>query len=404
MNRRVRAVVIVAVLATLAGLAIARRGDDAKAVLLETVEQRHVRASVLTSGTLVYERQSLLSPELIGRVREVLVKEGDVVEEGQVLLVLQEDVFRADVDQQRAAVSQQVAAVRRNGLELQTQRRQAARMSELFAARMIDTQRHEQEQQAVALAEVALQSANGALQQARAQMAQSEQRLSKTVIRAPMAGVVVSLSIKPGETAVPSASGIAGSSLLTIADPDSLIIEVNVDEADIGRIRAGQEAALFTAGNPDAAVAANVRDIALTPRQANPLTGKSTSRDYTVRLTLADGGKASPALRPGMSCRAEVYTNTAQTALAVPLQAVFSNNDEDAGGEHGPVAMEHYVFVEQGGRAHRRVVEVGLSDDRFQEIRAGIALGERIVTGPYKQLRHLVPGDALLGTLQGRTP
>jgi hypothetical protein len=67
MNRRLRAVVIVAVLATLAGMAVARRGDDAKAVLLETVEQRHVRASVLTSGTLVYERQSLLSPELIVR-------------------------------------------------------------------------------------------------------------------------------------------------------------------------------------------------------------------------------------------------------------------------------------------------------------------------------------------------
>lgn len=403
MKPRVWAAAAIAGLMVLATIGIARSRDEAKAVVVEAVGHRHVRASVLTSGTLVYERQSLLSPEVIGRVREVLVREGQAVEQGQLLLLLEEGSFQSEVAQQRAHLDQQAAAVARHELELSAQRRKAARIAELFRARLIDAQRHEQEMEAVDLAEIALVSARGSLAQARAQLSQAEQRLAKTAIRAPMAGVVVSLSIKPGETAVPSASGIAGSSLLTIADPASLVTEVHVDEADITRVLADQEASLFAAGDPDTAVAARVRDIALTPRQPSPLSTQAASRDYTVRLHFARGPGG---LRPGMSCRAEIYTESAETALAVPLMAVFSNNTESATGEagHDDPREEHFVFVDTQGRAERRIVELGLADDQHQEIRNGLALGERVVTGPYALLRHLKSGDALAATLQAATP
>lgn len=403
MRSRAWGAIAFATLAALAAVGMARTGAEAKAVDVEAVERKQVRASVLTSGTLVYERQSLLSPEVIGRVREVLVREGEAVEAGQLLLVLEEETFQAEVAQQRAAVAQQVAAVERHALQLSTQRRQAARLRELFEAQLVDAQRHEQEQDAVTLAGIALQSARGSLAQARAQLVQAEQRLARTAIRAPMAGVVVALSIKPGETAVPSASGIAGSSLLTIADPASLVTEVNVDEADIARVRTGQDAALFAAGDPDTAVPARVRDIALTPRQPSPLSTQGATRDYTVRLEL---GRGHEALRPGMSCRAEIYTRSAQSTLAVPLMAVFSNNTEAAApGERGSAReTEHFVFVERDGRAERRVVQLGLADDEYQEISHGVALGDRIVTGPYKLLRHLKPGDLVAATLKGIAP
>jgi HlyD family secretion protein len=103
------------------------------------------------------------------------------------------------------------------------------------------------------------------------------------------------------------------------------------------------------------------------------------------------------ALRPGMTCRAEIFTDSAEQALAVPVQAVMSNNAADTETVAGksPPEEEHYIFVEVDGKAERRVVQVGLSDDSHQEIRSGLKAGENVVIGPYKILRHLKHGEAL---------
>jgi HlyD family secretion protein len=81
----------------------------------------------------------------------------------------------------------------------------------------------------------------------------------------------------------------------------------------------------------------------------------------------------------------------------VPVQAVLSNNSAQtdvARGKPAP-AEEHYLFIDVDGKAQRRVVKVGVSDDSHQEIREGLVAGERVVVGPYKVLRHLKDGEAL---------
>ncbi|NYF35940.1 efflux RND transporter periplasmic adaptor subunit [Stenotrophomonas sp. JAI102] len=368
-----------------------RGGVQGKPVFTEQAQTREIQASILTSGTMVYEHQALLSPEIIGRVQRVLVREGDRVEKGQILLQLDDETLRAEVQQQQAVVAQQRTAVERQQVELAAARRQARRMDQLFDARLIDARMHEQENQAAQVAGITLQSAREQLRQSMAQLEQVQQRQAKATVRAPMSGVVVALAIKEGETAVPSASGIAGSSLLTIADPATLITEVNVDEADIPRVQVGQQAAVFAAGDPDAAVRAEVVHIALTPRVPTPGV-PVTGRNYTVRLRFEADSRLT--LRPGMSCRAEIYTVTAADALAVPLQAVLSSNSEtaDPGSRE---AGQSYVYVSEGNLALRRVVTTGLSDDRYQQIRSGLAVGDRVIVGPYRELRHLRNGDPL---------
>ena len=103
------------------------------------------------------------------------------------------------------------------------------------------------------------------------------------------------------------------------------------------------------------------------------------------------------ALRPGMTCRAEIFTASAAETIAVPVQAVFSNNEAtaDVTPGKGKVDIEHHLFVEKDGKAERRVVEVGLSDDSYQEITSGLKEGEHVITGPYKILRHLKDGEAI---------
>ena len=374
-------------------------GEDGKLVQTEAAEARQVRASILASGNLVFREQAELSPEVIGRVRAILVEEGDRVEAGQVVLQLDEQVFRAEVEQQQASVRQQRIGIERQQLNVDNQRRKFERIKELHGRGLVDQNTFEDARHALEMSEIELRASREALGQTEAILSQARERLAKTEIRAPISGTVVAVHIEVGETAVASSTGIAGSSLMTIADTGTLMTEVNVDEADIARVAVGQDVSVFAAAFPDTALQGSVESIPLAPRSSGMGMAQqgnaSLARSYSVKVRLADPG--SLALRPGMTCRAEIYTASAAEALAVPVQAVFSNNEastEVAPGK-APPEEEHFVFVAADGKAERRVVQVGLSDDSHQEITAGLQPGEQVVVGPYKVLRHLKDGEAL---------
>ena len=113
-------------------------------------------------------------------------------------------------------------------------------------------------------------------------------------------------------------------------------------------------------------------------------------RSFAVKIRLGDPGDVT--LRPGMSCRAEIFSATKEDAVAAPIQSIRVDEDLAAGQTH------RYVFVNRGGVARRVDVEVGLSDDTYQEIKSGLKLGDEVVTGPDRVLRALKDGDRLVVT------
>ena len=365
-----------------------------KAVQTEVVIPRQVRASILASGNLVFREQAQLSPEVIGKVSEVLVEDGDKVEKGQVVLRLDDQVYRAEVEQQEAGLRQQRINIDRRQLSLADADREWKRAKELHARGLLDDKSYDQARYNHDLAEVDLRASREDLKRAEAMLAQSQERLAKTEIRAPISGTVVALAIKVGETAVSSATGIAGSSLMTIADTNTLMTEIYVDEADIANIHVDQAVAVYSAAFPDTAIDGTVESIPLSPRSAVGA-ASTLARDYAVKVRLTNTHDL--ALRPGMTCRAEIFTATADQTLAVPVAAVFSNNsaDADVDPKAKNVGVEHYLFVEKDGKAVRRVVEVGLADDSYQQITQGISQGEHVIVGPYKILRLLKDGESV---------
>jgi len=378
------------------------RDQPAIAVETEPAATHEIKASVLASGNLVYQEQALLSPEVIGKVTEIHVKEGDKVERGQLVLHLDDQTYRAEVAQQEAAVRQQRISIEHQRVNLESQQNQLKRKDELHDKKMIADQQVDDARYAVELAQVDLRNSKEGLDQAEAVLKQYRERLEKTNIRAPIAGTVTAVDIKVGETAVASQIGIAGSTLMTIANTATIMTEVNVDEADIAGIKLGQEVAIHTAAFPDVALSGTVQSIPLSVKRNDAGSGVSMARSYTIKVKLES--TKDLALRPGMTCRAEIYTATTGQSLAVPVQAVMSNNDEktivpDAaakGGRSKPaVKEENYVFVDKGGVADKRIVKTGISDDTRQEILSGIKAGEAVIVGPYKVLRHLASGDKI---------
>jgi HlyD family secretion protein len=384
------------------------RAAPARAVDVEKIAYRDIKLSVLASGHLLYEEQVLLSPEVIGKVSTIFVKEGQQVARGDVLLHLDDQSYRAEVAQQEAAVRQQRINIEQQQLNLANQQNQMKRKVELHRVKMISDSAIDDARFAVDGASIELRNSRSRLEQAEAVLRQSNERLAKTSVRAPIGGTITALEIKVGETAVASQVGIAGSSLMTIANTSTMMTEVNVDEADIAKISVGQEVAIHTAAYPDTQLKGQVAIIPLSPKQTpgGAQTGASLARTYNVKVKLLDTQKLS--LRPGMTCRAEIFTASSGKSLALPLQAVLSNNDENTdvakkkgSRDKAPVKTESWVFVNNAGKAEKRVVTVGVSDDSQQQILSGVKAGEAVVTGPYKILRHLKPGDRITGTAPG---
>jgi HlyD family secretion protein len=356
-------------------------GGSAKEVQTEVVGLHSIQSSVLASGHLQHEDQVKLTTEEIGRVTELLVDEGDRVERGDLLLRIDDEAYRAAVEQNKAQVQLQQIAIERQRLKLENQQKQWERQRMLHEQGLIDQDSFDLVTNELALAKVDLESNREQLSQAKAQLEQAEDRLRKTRVYAPIDGIVTSLDIKVGETAISSSTNIPGSALMTIANPDSIHTEVNVDEADIANVEVGQAADVYAIAYPDRPIKGIIDSIAVSAKVPEGSQGLSFA--VKIRLDPPEGIK----LRPGMSCRAEIYTTTREDVLAVPIQAILVDEDRSQN------ATTYSVFAVRGGAARKVDVQVGLSDDSYQEVEEGLQQGDEIVVGPDRILRTLADGD-----------
>ena len=359
------------------------RGGAPKQLEIEAVAKRVLSPTILASGSLTYETEIRLVSEVIGRVKELRVKEGDQVKKGEILLRLDPAQSLAQVAQLEAALAQSRLNIERQKVTAITLEAKFKRYQTLRGQGVIDANTYEDIASQRDLAQVELTTTGQALKQTEAQLKQAREGLAKTEIRAPLDGRVTALFIKIGETAVPSVTSIAGSDLMVVADTSHLYAEVNVNETDVARVGVGQSAHIVPAAFPDRSWAGTVETVAVSPRQV-----AGQSKSYPVRIRLAD----SPDIRfhTGMSARAEISTrNTdASPSISVPVQAVRyeeSTNKNDK--------AKASVFVIEQGKAISRPVETGAADDSYVEIVKGVAVGEQIATGPARTLRFLHDGD-----------
>jgi HlyD family secretion protein len=356
------------------------RGDSATQVDIAAVERQTVRPTILASGSLAYGTEVNLTAEVVAKVERILVQEGDTVAEGQLLLTLDPESYRNAIERETAGRRQSAIGIDRLRANLRLRDAQYARSQQLAEQQLIDRNRLEEDRLALETARAELASQTESLRRSQAVLGDAFEQLAKTEIRAPMAGRIVELPIKVGETAIPSTNALAGAKLMKIADTSALLAELKVDEADIGKVEVGQQVDVYPAAYPDNALRGAVEKIALAPTIEN----QARSYKVTVRLGNADRMK----LRSGMSARADLYLGGGRQQLAVPVEAVVTESDEKRGERTA-------VWVVRNGRAQKVQVKTGLSDDRWQAIAGGLQAGDRVVTGPAKLLRRLAEGEAV---------
>lgn len=358
-------------------------GNQAPVVETEVLEKRTIRASILASGQIGHEEEALLSTEVIGRVTDLYVKEGDRVEKGQLLLQIDDETIAANVEQQQANVRIQEIAIQAQQLRVENLEKQWNRQQRLHEQGLVDTDTFEIMDNEFAVAKIDLLSRRESLIQAQAILQESENQLDKTRVYSPITGVITSLDIEVGETAISSTTNVPGSSLMTIANPDSVLTEVNVDEADIANVAIGQEVEIVAIAYPNQPMRGVVDSIAMSAKQAEG----SQSLSFVVKILFTDTNDV--VLRSGMSCRAEIFTHQGEPVLATLIQAIRieENLSENL--------TDYNVFIYDDGTARRQQIEVGVADDQYQEVVAGLEEGDQVIVGPDNILRILNDGDSI---------
>ena len=398
-------IIIGALIALVAIAYFKQTGSSADvSVNVESAKIEEIKSSILASGTLIYKEQIELRSEVIGQVSEMLVEEGDRVIKDQVLMRLDPRTFNADVEQQQAYVRIQTIAIERQKQELKNITSKWQRNKNLFERKMIGQDAFELIENQYALARIDLRSREEALTQAQATLDKAMDRLEKTVFRSPIDGIATSVDIKLGETAISGTTNIAGSNLITVADPSSILVEVLVDEADIANIAIDQSSDVFAVAYPDQALEGTVQSIATSAKRSSYRQGLS----FTVKILLE--ATADIDIRPGMSCRAEIFTKIKQDTIAVPIEAIVFedeadessdlNSEQDSEGVTVRAAADNlnatsHVFVLIDGKVSKRNVELGISNDRLQEITSGLAVDDKVVIGPARALSKLKEGDSV---------
>jgi HlyD family secretion protein len=361
---------------------------EGERVVVTPVRAADLRSSILASGNLAFKQTVELRPQVIGQVVQTTVEEGDHVTRGQVVVRLDPSVYEAAVTQREAAVAQQKSAIAAQRVTVANLERNLTRNKDLFAQHMVSADAFDRLGSDLQVARLTLRSQESALAQAEAELNQARENQDKTVIRAPIDGLVTRLSTRVGETVV-AGTNIPGSSLMQIADPSEVLAEVDVDEADINHVHVGQTAEVHALAVPGRVLKGKVRFI----RSSADTDSGHQGHMFTTRIALSIG-KDLP-VRPGMSCRAEIFTDQRTGVLVVPVAAVmYDRNDASKSGvaDQG----EHpYVMIDDQGVARKRYVRTGISDDTSIELVSGLKASDQVVTGPYLTLHHLQDGDSI---------
>ena len=394
------------------GSAASRGGT---AVRLYTVQRGDLVEAVTAPGEIAPRAEVAISARVSARIEELPLNEGQSVRKGEVLVRLDstdlEAVLRA-AEARRAAQAEQIevereqieghkAGIERTKASLRQSKRDLARKHKLLessdvAESIVDEVRSRVEELKADLdaaghtlraSERRLLVLQHNLEVGDAEIVRARDSLSYTTILSPMDGVVTRVNAEVGELVVTGTMNNPGTVILTVADLSQMVVEAEVDEADIGGVREGQHAVVRINAYPDHIFKGKVSTIAL-----NATAG--STKYFETLILLEDSGQR---LYSGLTADVDIEIRRHTAAINLPSQAVLGRPVDDLPTEirdgsanvdqTKTIATVVYLLVD--GEAVVTPVTIGASDATHTVIQSGIKEGDRAIIGPYKVLEGL---------------
>jgi len=291
-------------------------GQNGSAIEYRTAEAQRgdLVVTVTATGNLEPTNQVEVGTEVSGTVRSVEVDYNDVVKAGQVLARLDTTKLEAQAGQSRAAVE----STRANLLLVQATLREAGndmerltRVRQLSGGKMPSLQDFEAAEAALKRAQANESVSKANIAEAEAKLKVDQTNLEKAIIVSPVNGIVLTRSVEPGQTV---AASLQAPVLFTLAeDLTKMELHVNVDEADVGQVKEGQQATFTVDAYPDRTFPARITQVRY---------GSQSSEGVVTYLTVLDVDNSDLSLRPGMTATADIVVQQITDGLLVPNAAL----------------------------------------------------------------------------------
>ena len=327
-----------------------------QARVVESQEQQ-VPLSLRSTGTVHARETAVVSAQVMGRIQQVLVREGDSVRAGQTLVVLDDAALRAQVEQAqagvKAALNMQAAAQTNAALSAST----LGRYKQLESEKSVSPQEMDEVSRRAEAAAASLEATRAQSDAARAQESGARTTMSYTRLVAPFAGVVTARMADPGTMAAP------GVPLLEVDQAGALQLDATVDESVIGAIHKGMKVQVAVDGGASTSGAGT--NLAGTVAEIVPAADPS-SHSFLVKIDLPSSSQT----RAGMYGTAE-FANGARQAILIPRSAVVARGSLNC----------VYVLDDQG-IAQLRYITLGAAQGTFVEVLSGVSAGEKLVDLP----------------------
>jgi HlyD family secretion protein len=390
-----------------------KRGADDKSLLnvadevpltvnVEKPEQRRIIKIVQAPGDVEAVLEVGISSEIVAKIEEMPVQEGDVVKRGDLLCRLNDKNFRAAVESGEATVAKLSAAVLQAEAEYEQAERDChrqARLSEVDATSEVELSNYiTARKRASAILEMRKQE----LVEAEAVLRRVREDLKRTIIASPIDGTIARLTVKEGEVVVTGTMNNPGTVIMTISDLSKMQVRVRVDEVDVPLVKNDQPAKVYLQADQQVPVDARV------VRVGSKGT-KQLGRDVVYFETLLEVLSSDARIKPGMTANVEIEVASQDDAVTVPVEAVVHRMRKDlpesvvqafdaqqAGlGLSERAKQAQYIkvaYVKEGDAAEVRLIDPGIADTRRVEIRSGVKLEDEVVIGPYRSLDQLKDG------------
>ena len=397
----------------------------------EPILRRNLQALVSASGTIQPQLTVDISANVMGRVTQLSVNEGDRVVAGQFLLQIDPESLQSVVERGEASLeasssaqeqAKVIVATARVNLELA--RDNLERQRELWDLQLVSRELFDQAVSEVQLRETELEArevdvstAEQRVNQERATLNSARYDLSELTLVSPIDGIVTRRNIEEGETVVVGTMNNPGTVLLTIADFGILEAELEVDETDIPDVRLGQQTEIEIDALPNRLYRGRVTEIGNSPIQ-DSTQNSSQATNFKVIVTLDED---VPDVRPGFTCTADITTAERTDAVSVPIQATTVREvTVDSQGQivratpgnapsgvtptvsastlTAPIGATQEiegVFLFRNDTVQFTPVVTGIAGERYFETLAGLREGDMVVTGPFNVVRTLDDGSAV---------
>jgi HlyD family secretion protein len=424
-SRKLLYIIIAVVIVVIAGFAFAAHAKKQKPteVTIDKVIKRDITSQVTASGTVAPKTEVTISSEVAGEIVEMPVNDGDRVKKGDLLVRIDTETLELRVAQQEAAIASAKATAEKLHSQVDRTDKLLEDQQRLFENKYVSEDTLREARMNAEVNRSAYKAAQADIANQQTQLDQAKKNLSKAIIYSPMDGIISSRAVEIGDRVV-GTGDYAGTEIMKVADFGVMNVEIDVNEADVVQVKNGDKATISIDAISDTSFPGTVVEIA---SSATTSTDETAAVTFKIKVHIDENDER---IRPGMTATADIDTGHVAGVLSVPLQSVTVRDKQTVAKALGkkdiPEApaignvvsdrkdkkrsraeldnLQRVVFIYKDGVVKLREVKTGLSDNRFMEIKDGVADGETVVSGSYNAIARELNDGAKVTISKDSTP